>query len=351
MKNMIKFFLIILLFSGCAPTLQQPELSKEAIEQEREKQKEIVLFTIIDRKIRLYKVGLTLLKGALNYYNKNPKISFGVIVHSNKSYSKEDLPIIRKKYLVEDIPTILYLHPDFGGYKGGLKVNDKIIEINGKKIKDLDSYIKIINELDISITTTEFLIEREKEILKFNVNAEKICPFDLILTINPEVSDTINSWTDGKRIYVTPGLLRFLQSDNELALVLSHEIAHAILDHVQKMQGNIILGTIFDIAITIATGVNTQGIFGNIGGLIYSKEFEKEADYLGTYICAVSGYDVSNAPNLWRKMAAEYPGSTKDIFLATHPSSPERYILIEKTVKEIEEKRKKGLPLTVEFKK
>ncbi|MCM8804868.1 MAG: M48 family metalloprotease, partial [Candidatus Omnitrophica bacterium] len=81
------------------------------------------------------------------------------------------------------------------------------------------------------------------------------------------------------------------------------------------------------------------------------KEFEKEADYLGTYIAAVSGYDITNAANLWRKMAAEYPGSTKDIFLATHPSSPERYILIEKTVKEIKEKQEKGLPLKVEFKK
>jgi len=350
-KSLIKFFIIIILFSGCAPVLKQPELSKEVIEEERERQQEIALFTQIDREIRLYKVGFPLLKGALNFYNKKPVVSFGILVHSSKNYKKEDLPIIRKKYIVEDTPTILYLHPEFGAYKAGLKINDKIIEINKKKITNLETLSKVISEIDPLKETVDFVVERDREILKFDVPITKICPFSFLLVTNPQIKDQINAYTDGQRIYVTPGLLRFVQSDTELAIVLSHEIGHAVLDHVQKTLGNRILGTIFDIAITVATGVSTQGIFGDIGALIYSKEFEKEADYIGTYIAAISGYDVSDAPNLWRRMAAEYPGSTKDIFLATHPSSPERYILIEKTVAEIKEKQEKGLPLTVELKK
>ncbi|MCM8804515.1 MAG: M48 family metalloprotease, partial [Candidatus Omnitrophica bacterium] len=312
MKKILKIFVALIIFSGCAPTIKQPQISKEAIEEEKEKQEEIVLFTYLDRQERLYKVGLPLLKGALNYYNRKPSISFGIIVHSSKNYKKEQLPIVRKRYIVEDIPTIFYLHPDFGGFKSGLKVNDKIIEIEGKNIKDLDTFSKTINNIKETKDVVEFVIEREGEILKFNVPSTKICPFSLHLIIDPQVSDTINSWTDGERIFVTPGLLRFLQEDNELALVLSHEIAHAVLDHVKKTLGNRIIGSIFDIAITITTGISTHGIFGDIGGLIYSKEFEKEADYLGTYIAAVSGYDITNAANLWRKMAAEYPGSTKD---------------------------------------
>jgi membrane-associated protease RseP (regulator of RpoE activity) len=349
--GIIGFCLILLLFSNCAPTLKQPQLPKEAIEEERAKQEEITLFTYLEREQRLYKVGLPLLKGALNYYNKKPGISFGLIVHNKNSYKKEQIEIIRKKYVVEDIPTILYLHPDFGAYKAGLKINDKIIEVDGKKIKDIDSFLKVINSIDEKRESVEFVVEREGEILKFNVPVTEICPFSFKLIFDPEIRDTINAFTDGKTIFVTPGLLRFLQSDNELALVLSHEIAHAVLEHVQKTMGNRIIGSIFDIAITIATGINTQGIFGQLGGLVYSKEFEKEADYLGTYILAVSGYDITDVANLWRKMAAEYPGSTKDVFLASHPSSPERYVLIENTVKEIKEKIEKGLPLKVEFKK
>jgi len=351
MKKIGVLGLILLLFSNCAPTLKHPQLPKEAIEEERKKQEEVALFTYLEREERVYRVGLPLLKGALNFYNKKPGISFGVIVHSKNFYKKGQLEIIQKKYLVEDIPTVLYLHPDFGAYKSGLKINDKILQVEGKKIKNIADFSKVINSIDEKKERVEFVVERDGEILKFDVPVAKICPLSFKLIVDPQMRDTINAFTDGKTIFVTPGLLRFLQSDNELALVLSHEIAHAVLDHVQKTMGNKIVGSIFDIAIAITTGINTYGIFGDLGSLIYSKEFEKEADYLGTYILAVSGYDITNAPDLWRKMAAEYPGSTKDVFLSTHPSTPERYILIENTVKEIKEKIEKGLPLKVEFKK
>jgi len=348
---MIKLLVIVLILSGCTPVLKQPQLPKEEIETEREKQIEIALNTQIERQIRLYRTGLPLLKGAVIFYQKKPFLSSGIVVHSSKNYKKEDLPILTKKYRIEDFPTILYVHPDFGAYSAGLKVNDRIIEINKRKVKNEEDISKIMNEIGEKEEKVEFVIDRNGEILSFNVPLTKICPFSFVLYSDPQIGDSINAFTDGKTIYVTPGLLRFIQSDTELAFVLSHEIAHAILEHVQKTLGNRILGTIVDIAIIVATGVNTQGVFGNLASLVFSKEFEKEADYLGTYIAAVSGYDVSDAPNFWRKMAAEYPGSTKDVFLATHPSSPERYILIEKTVKEIKEKIEKGLPLKVELKK
>ncbi|MFN4227029.1 MAG: M48 family metallopeptidase [Candidatus Ratteibacteria bacterium] len=351
MKKVIGIISVFLLLSGCTPVLKEPQLSKEEVEIEREKQQEIAINTKIERYIRLYKVGFPLLKGAVNFYSKKPVISLGIVVHSEKNYKKDDLPIVRKKYRIEETPTILYLHPDFGAYSSGLKVNDKIIEIDKKKITSLESLTKILNEIDINKEKVEVIVDRNGEILKFNVQTTKICPFSFVLYSDPKIGDTINAFTDGKTIYATPGLLRFIQEDKELAYVLSHEIAHAVLDHVQKTLGNRILGTIVDIAITIATGVSTQGIFGDIAGLVFSKEFEKEADYLGTYIAAISGYDVSDVPNFWRKMAAEYPGSTKDVFLATHPSSPERYILIEKTVAEIKEKQEKGLPLSPDLKK
>ena len=146
-------------------------------------------------------------------------------------------------------------------------------------------------------------------------------------------------------------LMRFIQSDEELALVVSHEIAHNALDHVAKTKGNIIFGSIIDALIYITTGVDTISVFGEMGRLVFSKESEKEADYAGTYIAARGGFDVTNAANLWRRMAAEYPGSIRDAFLATHPSTPERFLIVEETVREIEEKRLMGKPLLPEKKR
>ncbi|MCM8811058.1 MAG: hypothetical protein NC917_05370, partial [Candidatus Omnitrophica bacterium] len=64
MKRFILIISVLFIFSGCTPVLKQPQLSKEEIEAEREKQLEIAINTYIERRIRLYRVGLPLLKGS-----------------------------------------------------------------------------------------------------------------------------------------------------------------------------------------------------------------------------------------------------------------------------------------------
>ena len=81
------------------------------------------------------------------------------------------------------------------------------------------------------------------------------------------------------------------------------------------------------------------------GGRAFSQDFEKEADYMGVYLAVRAGYDVSNAADFWRRMAIEHPGSVKQNYLSTHPSTPERSVGIERTVREIERKRSRGLAL------
>lgn len=337
---------LILLFSGCAPTIKTVSVSKEEIEEEEKKQREIALFTYIERQERVTRIGYRLLKGATGLYKGQLKYLCGFEVHNKKMYKEEDIEILRKKYLIENQPTVKFVYPDSPAEKAGLLINDKILEIDGKKIKvpsDITEKIKKYKGEE----GINFKVEREGEIVEIKIIPEKICPFTFSLI----TEDSINAWTDGQKIFVTTGLMRFIQSDEELALVLGHELAHAILNHVQKTMGNKILGTILDVIVIATTGIDTHGAFGTLGGLIFSKDFEREADYVGTYIVARAGYNISNAPDLWRRMAVEYPGSIKDKFLATHPSSPERYLLIEKTVKEIKEKQEKGLPLIPEEKK
>ncbi len=84
------------------------------------------------------------------------------------------------------------------------------------------------------------------------------------------------------------------------------------------------------------------------GGGAFSKGFEFEADYASLYIAARAGHDVKSAPNFWRRMAAEHPKSLEKGFLASHPSTPERFVAMEKTIQEIKEKQKLGKPLIPE---
>ncbi len=170
----------------------------------------------------------------------------------------------------------------------------------------------------------------------------------------PPRAEGINAYADGENIFVTPGMMRFIRSDEELAMVLSHELAHNIMGHVSSQQVNSIAGAIAGLALdTLAAsqGYNTQGGFTNLGsGLAtaaYSVEFEKEADYVGLYIMSQSGYDVNKAENFWRRFAVKVPEAMQTGI--SHPSTPERFVAMQKTIYEINYKRKQGIPLIPDF--
>ena len=74
----------------------------------------------------------------------------------------------------------------------------------------------------------------------------------------------------------------------------------------------------------------------------FSKDFEGEADYLGLYFASRAGYDVSVAPDFWRRMGVEHPSSVESTYLSMHPSTPERTLSLEQAVEEIRAKREAG---------
>jgi len=338
-KLKLIFLLLIILISGCAPTLKEvPKLPKEAIEAERLKQRKIALFTYFERRERLNNVWYNLITGASPFCKKNLKPVYGFELHDKSMYKEEDAKLLSEKFVLDEKPTIWYVHPNLPAFKAGLKINDKIIKVNGKEINNTREAWEILKKAE----KAELQIEREGKIININIEPQKGCDYEVYLIFH----ESINAWASPPNsVFVTTGLMRFIQNDTELALVLGHELSHHILGHINKKMGNMILGSLIDILIAATTGVNTQGTFQQLGGIIYSKEFEKEADYLGTYIAARGGYDVSDAAEIWRRMAVEFPSAISETFLATHPSSPERFLLIEETVKEIEEKKLKGEPL------
>ena len=166
----------------------------------------------------------------------------------------------------------------------------------------------------------------------------------------------LNAHADGKRVVIYPAMLDFAKRDAHLAFVIAHEFAHNIMDHQSALLQNVtiggLLGTAVDIAVGAAGGVSTGGAFGQAGArqgqLSYSPEFEHEADYIGLYILAQSGYPIKDAPMFWRQMSLASPDS---IYLAsTHPTNPARTIEMDKTVREIEHKKQRGLPLNPNIK-
>jgi len=341
------FLASLSLIMGCGPSLQQAQISDRAVRLEKKKQQEIAFDTLIKRQKRLYDVSFPLLAAAHSMNIDDARLVCGFMLCTKDAYGKEYRDVAQRYFNLGDNPVIFYVHPQFPAAKAGLKPGDRLINydntvLTGKSFREIKPIVqgkRLGSDKRITV-----VVERDGRIMDFKIEGVPCCKYSLALVSN----DQINAFSDGENIVVYSGLMRIVENDDELALVVAHEIAHSVLGHVSKKRGNVILGSIFDILILGTTGVSTGGIFGRLGSAAYSQGFEFEADYAGLYIAARAGHDVSGATNFWRRLAAEHPQSMEKGFTATHPSTPERFVAMEKTIGEIKEKQKLGKPLIPE---
>jgi predicted Zn-dependent protease len=146
---------------------------------------------------------------------------------------------------------------------------------------------------------------------------------------------TQNAWCmSGGKVVVYSGLLPLTQNINGLAVVLSHEIAHAVARHGNERMSQELLTQLGGLALNEAIKQKpeeTKGIFNSAYGigaqygvlLPFSREHELEADKLGLIFMAMAGYDPQTALAFWERMAAAGGGKPPE-FLSTHPSDATR---------------------------
>jgi hypothetical protein len=177
------------------------------------------------------------------------------------------------------------------------------------------------------------------------------CAIPIRFVSNP----TPNAYTDSTRIVIHSGILRVARDDAELALVIGHELAHVNMGHYKKKMWNALVGRIGGAAIDgglllggIYTGQTFSRYFEKVGRRAFSVGFEREADYVGAYYAARAGYDISDTAKVWRAMALESPNSIR--FATTHPTTPARFVQMQKAAAEIAEKKRQHLPLVPNIK-
>ena len=145
--------------------------------------------------------------------------------------------------------------------------------------------------------------------------------------------DVPNAWCmPGGKVAFYTGILPYCQDETGIAVVMGHEIAHAVVGHGaervshQMMQqgGGALLGIFtkdhdYHEAIMMTYGVGSQ----YLGVLPYSRLHENEADHLGLIFMAMAGYNPEEAVDFWQRMAAA-GGEKPPEFLGTHPSDETR---------------------------
>lgn len=150
---------------------------------------------------------------------------------------------------------------------------------------------------------------------------------------------TVNAWCmPGGKVVVYSGIMPLTQGEAGLAVVMGHEIAHAIARHGNERMSQILLVNMGAIGLAVAMAEKPQqtndiynaayGIGSNLGLLAFSRLHESEADKLGLVFMAMAGYNPEEAIAFWRRMAKQ-GGPKPPEWLSTHPSDETRIKAIE----------------------
>jgi len=197
------------------------------------------------------------------------------------------------------------------------------------------------------------LPDNHPQVIRLRTIAKRIIPFSLswnkrasqwqwqVIAIN---SKELNAFCmPGGKIAFYTGILDQLKlTDDEVAMVMGHEVAHALREHARERIGK---QTGVRLGANLISGLLGLGSLGdsllNTGGqlltLTFSRQDESEADLVGMELAARAGYNPQAGITLWQKMAAASKGAPPQ-FLSTHPSSSTR-------IQDIQNNLRKVMPL------
>jgi predicted Zn-dependent protease len=148
-------------------------------------------------------------------------------------------------------------------------------------------------------------------------------------------SKDVNAWCmPGGKVVVYSGLLPVTQDETGLAIVMGHEIAHAVARHGNERMSQGLLAQLGGMALDVALSQKSQearsifltsyGVGSTLGVLAYSRTQESEADKLGLIFAAMAGYDPTKSVDFWQRMSAKGGGGGTPEILRTHPSDQKR---------------------------
>lgn len=258
--------------------------------------------------------------------------SAGWALHSARQYSLDLRPHVESRFgLVGDLPGVLAVPPGSPAAAAGLAPGDLIVEAAGAELNPGDggsapSWTGLEQNLRIVDTALAngpalFTVQRGETRVPIQVSPRRACGYEVQL----DPSDELNARADGRRLFISTALAGFARSDDELAVILGHELAHHVLRHRHWSETG-----------GAARRAN-EGAWRAEGG---SGGAEQQADRVGLYLAARAGYDPAVAAPFWRRFGesnwrVRFPQ-------IGHASAGARAAALEAVQQEIEARRRAG---------
>jgi hypothetical protein len=341
------------LCAGCAmPVSQLPDLPKNEVAAEQRKEQIDQLHEYYAALARVDDVGFHI-RVANREFCKDTEAQIGLyaatvqsLPRKYRSYSNEAL------HLSWDTPTAITVASGSPAAVAGIKPGDEILTLDNEPVpakktsKWMEAQLRRNSDKPVVLMVRRDGIDTPRTL--YPVMA---CAIPINYVSNPEP----NAYTDAKKIVIYSGMPRVAQSNADLAVIIGHELAHVNLGHYAKKMQNALLGEVGGALVDggfmlggVYTGTTFTRHFKKLGARAFSVAFEREADYVGAYYAARAGYDISGAPEVWRRLALDSPDNLR--IATTHPITPARFVQMQKVIAEIAEKKREGLPLVPNLK-
>lgn len=206
-----------------------------------------------------------------------------------------------------------------------------------QKLQDYDTRVLQVREVGNKIkkSVEKFYAEKglskELEMYKWEFNV-----------VN---EDIVNAWCmPGGKVVVYTGILPITQDDAGLAVVMGHEISHALAKHGNERMSQALVAQFGQVSLAVALSEKPKetrdlflaayGVGSGLTLLKYSRNQEAEADKMGLIFMAMAGYDPELAIKFWERMAKQSGGKKMPEFLSTHPSDETRIKLLKEFLPE-----------------
>ena len=157
--------------------------------------------------------------------------------------------------------------------------------------------------------------------------------------------DVVNAWCmPGGKVAFYTGIMPVCQDEEGVAVVMGHEIAHAVANHARERFSQTMVAQTGLSSVSAALGqdpsttqqllLQAAGVSTQLGMLKFSRTHESEADRLGLIFMAMAGYNPNEAPSFWQRMEQKSSGARPPEFLSTHPSPGNRIAELNKHMAE-----------------
>ena len=344
-ERIVTALIVAAFIAGCAPTSQLPTVDEGLARAEAHKQRMEATAAHVENLRRLHDVSFHILKSNVELCGKKVRHFGGYAGFTLDQMDKEWRDSMRLQFGVGNRVTIFGVGRDSPAQRAGLRPRDKIHRVNGT---DIGTGKRAFQRLGKALkkngsNPTDLTIDRDGQSLELTITPVLSCDYPVVIVQD----DRVNAYADGTKVAISAGMIRFTESDDELALIIGHELAHNTRGHIDAKRGNVLLGGIIGALATGLTGVRMTDIGQQAGAAAFSQEFEAEADYVGVYHAARAGYTVEKAAEFWRRMARIHPQAI-NLAGSTHPSTAKRFLAVQAASSEVERKRVAGQPLIPE---